>query len=36
LARYAESLGFEAVASGPFVRSSYFAERLYGESSAPA
>lgn len=36
LARYAESLGFEAVASGPFVRSSYFAETLYAGSSASA
>lgn len=29
LGRVAESLGFEGVASGPFVRSSYFAETLY-------
>lgn len=36
LARYAESLGFEAVASGPFVRSSYFAETLYAETTESA
>lgn len=29
LGRLAERLGFEAVASGPFVRSSYFAETLF-------
>lgn len=28
----AEGLGFEAVASGPFVRSSYFAETLFAET----
>jgi lipoic acid synthetase len=32
LARIAESLGFSAVASGPFVRSSYFAETLFSET----
>ncbi len=32
LAEVAKSLGFEAVASGPFVRSSYFAETLFVES----
>lgn len=30
----AKELGFAAVASGPFVRSSYFAESLYGERPA--
>ncbi|MCG3128407.1 MAG: Lipoyl synthase [Phycisphaerae bacterium] len=33
LGRLAERLGFEAVASGPFVRSSYFAETLFSETS---
>jgi len=32
LARIAEALGFSAVASGPFVRSSYFAETLFAET----
>ena len=32
LAKMAESLGFSAVASGPFVRSSYFAETLFSET----
>jgi lipoic acid synthetase len=32
LGRLAESLGFDAVASGPFVRSSYFAETLLAET----
>lgn len=32
LGRLAESLGFDAVASGPFVRSSYFAETLFAET----
>jgi lipoic acid synthetase len=32
LGRIAEELGFEGVASGPFVRSSYFAETLCGHS----
>jgi lipoic acid synthetase len=30
----ARELGFAGVASGPFVRSSYFAETLYGETAA--
>lgn len=30
--KLAEGLGFEAVASGPFVRSSYFAETLFAET----
>ena len=30
-AKKAEDLGFEGVASGPFVRSSYFAETLYAD-----
>ncbi len=33
LAAIARDLGFEAVASGPFVRSSYFAETLYDETA---
>lgn len=32
LGRIAEELGFKAVASGPFVRSSYFAETLFAET----
>ena len=32
LGALAESLGFAAVASGPFVRSSYFAETLYSRT----
>jgi len=32
LARIARDLGFRAVASGPFVRSSYFAESLFAET----
>lgn len=32
LGRAAERLGFRAVASGPFVRSSYFAETLFAET----
>lgn len=32
LAKLGEELGFKGVASGPFVRSSYFAETLYGQS----
>jgi lipoic acid synthetase len=32
LGRLAKSLGFAAVASGPFVRSSYFAETLFAET----
>ncbi len=32
LGRAARELGFEAVASGPFVRSSYFAETLFAET----
>jgi lipoic acid synthetase len=35
LAHVAEELGFTGVASGPFVRSSYFAERLYAETAPP-
>ena len=35
LAEIAEEFGFEGVASGPFVRSSYFAERLLCETRAP-
>lgn len=31
-AKLGEELGFKGVASGPFVRSSYFAETLYGQS----
>ena len=34
LADVAKSLGFEGVASGPFVRSSYFAETLYFDSAS--
>jgi len=30
----AQELGFAGVASGPFVRSSYFAETMYGETAA--
>ncbi len=33
LARTAEQLGFAAVASGPFVRSSYFAETLFADTA---
>jgi lipoic acid synthetase len=33
LAHIAKELGFEGVASGPFVRSSYFAEALYADAS---
>lgn len=33
LGRLAEGMGFEAVASGPFVRSSYFAETLFSETA---
>ena len=32
LGKFAEELGFGAVASGPFVRSSYFAETLFAET----
>ena len=32
LANVARELGFKAVASGPFVRSSYFAETLFAET----
>ncbi|MBK8915468.1 MAG: lipoyl synthase [Phycisphaerales bacterium] len=32
LGRIAEEMGFSAVASGPFVRSSYFAETLFAET----
>lgn len=32
LAEHARAIGFEAVASGPFVRSSYFAETLFAET----
>lgn len=34
MGRLAEEMGFAAVASGPFVRSSYFAETLYLEDGA--
>ena len=34
LATIAKELGFEAVASGPFVRSSYFAETLYPHNNS--
>lgn len=34
LANAAKAAGFEAVASGPFVRSSYFAETLFGEAES--
>ena len=34
LAQLARTLGFPSVASGPFVRSSYFAEQLYAGQSA--
>ena len=33
LAEMAKEIGFQGVASGPFVRSSYFAETMYGESN---
>jgi lipoic acid synthetase len=33
LAKVAQELGFEGVASGPFVRSSYFAETLYAHAN---
>jgi lipoic acid synthetase len=36
LGKAAEAMGFEAVASGPFVRSSYFAETLYQHSARGA
>lgn len=36
LGRIAEELGFHAVASGPFVRSSYFAETLFAETDSIA
>lgn len=32
LARIAEGMGFDAVASGPFVRSSYWADKLFDET----
>jgi lipoic acid synthetase len=35
LGRIAEKLGFGGVASGPFVRSSYFAETLYRDTRQP-
>lgn len=36
LGQIAEELGFEGVASGPFVRSSYFAESLYPRTATQA
>ncbi len=36
LANIAQELGFEGVASGPFIRSSYFADTLYADTGSPA